>query len=96
MSNLDAPVQVDVKAMLRRALSKTTIYIGYDGNSDGILANVDSFLEVSQGNNIVEEVHLDPYWYDNQNRMRHSGAEWEEKLGRAIGNLQSLKVIRIW
>jgi hypothetical protein len=96
MSNHDVPVQEDVGALIRRALSKPTMYIGYDGNNDRILANLNSFLELSKGNIIVEEVHLDPNWYDNQNRIQHSDADWEEKLGRALGNLQSLKVIRIW
>jgi hypothetical protein len=33
-------------------------------------------------------VYLDPYWY--LNHIRRSDANWEEKLGRALGNLQSL------
>jgi hypothetical protein len=57
---------------------------------------VESFLELSQGNNVVEEVYLDPYnWYNNSGRHRFLDRKWEEKLGQAIGNLQSLKVLCI-
>jgi hypothetical protein len=53
------------------------MFIGYDDNHHATLANVDSFLKFSQGNNIIvqEEVYLDPYWY--RNRGRRSDADWE-------------------
>lgn len=49
--------------------------------------------EKSQGNTEVEEASLDPYWYENP--MRRLDENWEEKLGQALGNLQSLEVLRI-
>jgi hypothetical protein len=95
MSNRDvSSVEVDVEALLmRQALIKTTMEMEWDEDCDGIFADVDAFLELSKGNKIVEVVILDPYWY--QNDIRRSDANWEEKLGRALGNLQSLKELRI-
>jgi hypothetical protein len=97
MSNSDVSLVEDdelrVDVAIRQALSKTTLKIEWDRACNGNFASVDSFAKLSKGNNIVQEVQLDPYWY--QNRIRRSDPEWEEKLGRALGNLQSLKELRI-
>jgi hypothetical protein len=79
--------------LMRQALTERTLKVQWDHGNDGIFSDVDAFLELSKGNNIVEEVQVNPYWYENSIRL--SDAEWEEKLGRALGNLQSLKVLRI-
>jgi hypothetical protein len=55
----------------------------------GFFYHFDGFLELSKGNNIVQEVILDPFWYESHD------ADWEEKLGRVLGNLQSLKELTI-
>jgi hypothetical protein len=57
----------DVEAIMRQELRKTILKIGRADDLVGIVANIDSFLELSKGNNIVHEVHLDPVWH--QNRM---------------------------
>jgi hypothetical protein len=70
MSSLDVPVQEDVEALIRQALSGRTLSIGWDDDCDGIFANVDSFLELSKGNTIVEVVDIDPYCYRLTYRAR--------------------------
>jgi hypothetical protein len=82
----------DVEVRMRKKLSKTTLKIQWDEYGDGTFADVDSFLELSKGNSIVEEVQLNPYWYQNSIRR---DAEWEEKLGMALGNLHALKGLTI-
>jgi hypothetical protein len=91
----DSFVEEAVEVLMRQALSERTLKIQWDEDEDyeGIFAHVDTFLELSKGNNIVHKVNLDPYWYEN--RIRRSDAEWEEKLGRALGNLHSLKELSI-
>jgi hypothetical protein len=83
----------DAEALMRMRLRLPILEIEWDDDYEGVFANVDSFVEFSKGNNIVQKVYLDPYWY--QNRIRRSDANWEEKLGRALGNLQSLDELRI-
>jgi hypothetical protein len=89
--------ELDVEAMIRDQLSERTLKIEWyqneNGDYDGVFANVDSFIELSKGNNIVHVVYLDPNW--DHPLIRRSDADWEEKLGRALGNLQSLKELRI-
>jgi hypothetical protein len=81
---------------MRLELSGRILNIGWDDYGDGIFGHVDSFVELSKGNNTVEDVRLNPYWYRDRIRQSYyTGAEWEEKLGRALGNLQSLKVLSI-
>jgi hypothetical protein len=78
---------------IRQGLSETTLEIQWEEDYERIFAHVDTFLELSRGNTIVQKVILDPYWYNNS--IRRSDANWKEKLGRALGNLQSLKVLQI-
>jgi hypothetical protein len=90
--------ELDVlEEMIHDQLSEITLKIKWYQNEndgyDGVFANVDSFLELSKGNNIVQVVDLDPNWYNPL--IRRSDVDWEEKLGRALGNLQSLKVLTI-
>jgi hypothetical protein len=95
-SSDDSSVVEDVEAMLRRALSEKTLDIGYPNEYHAILANVDSFLKLSQGNSTVEGVHLDPYWYRNRGRPALGCRLGREaQLGRVIGNFQSLKELDI-
>jgi hypothetical protein len=93
-SNNSSFEEQDVEVLMREKLSKTTLVIQWDERG-GILSDVDSFIELSKGNNMVEEVQLYPYLYDNQNRIRPSDAVWEEKLGMALGNLQSLNKLSL-
>jgi hypothetical protein len=82
------------KVMIHHALCQTTLKLEWDDeDDDGTLARANSFLELSKGNTIVQEVYLDPRWY--QNRLRLLDSDWEEKLGKMLGNLQSLKELKI-
>jgi hypothetical protein len=92
-SSVEDYEQDDVEVLMRQALSKSVLQIEWDEDYGGIFADVDAFLELSKGNSIVQVVCLNPYWY--QNRIRRSDANWEEKLGRALGNLQSLTVLSV-
>jgi hypothetical protein len=90
----DSSVEEDAESLMRQALSKTIMDIEWHEDGDGIFSDVDAFLELSKGNNIVQVVQLNPYW--SRNRIRRSDAvEWEEKLGMALGNLQSLTVLSV-
>jgi hypothetical protein len=63
MSNRDvSSVEEDVEALMRQALSKSVLEIQWDEDCYGLFAHVDAFLELSKGNNIVEEVQLDPFY----------------------------------
>jgi hypothetical protein len=81
------------KVRMRLALSENILMIGWAEYNNGLFANVDSFLELSKESHMVEDLYLDPYWCHN--RIRRSDADWEVKLGKAIGNLQSLKGVWI-
>jgi hypothetical protein len=83
---------VDVEESMRQELRKTYMRIEWDEHCGGIFAHVDSFIELSKGNISVKRVYLDPYW--DMNRIRRSDTKWEEKLGRALGNLQSLNELQ--
>jgi hypothetical protein len=93
VSSDDSSVEEDVEVLMRPALvSESSLNIQWF--DEGIFSNVDASIELSKGNNTVQVVQLNPYWY--RSRIRRSDAvEWEEKLGRALGNLQSLKVLKI-
>jgi hypothetical protein len=55
----------------------------------GIFKDVDSFVELSQGNTTVKKVYIDPYDEDAGNY------ELWEKLGLGVGNFKSLKTLYI-
>jgi hypothetical protein len=82
---------------MRQELNETTLEIefcpSWRNRQAFLFSNVDSFIELSTGNTIVEEVRLNPYWQTDP--IRNADVDWEEKLGRALGNLQSLKVLKI-
>jgi hypothetical protein len=80
---------------IRQSLRETTLKIDCGKDNDGIFANVDSFVELSEGNNIVQEVDLDLYWDDYSKRGLQTMDDWE-KLGKGIGNLQALKALRLF
>jgi hypothetical protein len=78
---------------IRKALLESALKIHWDTHYNGIFAHVDSLIEFSEGNTVVRKVELGPHWA--QNRFRHFDGEWEEKLGKALGNLQSLEELYI-
>jgi hypothetical protein len=84
----------DDEEMIRQSLQKTTLNIDWGEDNDGIFASVDSFLELSKGNNIVQTVYLDQYWGDYSERGLPTMEAWEQ-LGKGIGNLQALKELKI-
>jgi hypothetical protein len=84
--------------MIRQALQRTTLEIdwGEDNiNSNGIFGHIDSFVELCEGNDIVQEVELDQYRDNYSKRGLRRMEDWN-KLGKGIGNLQALKELRIW
>jgi hypothetical protein len=82
-----------IREEIRNALLEPVLKIEWDGKYNGIFAHVDSFIEFSEGNTAVRKVELDPFW--SQNRFRRFDGEWEEKLGKALSNLQSLEEVLI-
>jgi hypothetical protein len=91
--NREIRERVESRSGIRWGLGERILKIEWDERCRSDFAHVDSFIELSEGNNVVEEVYLDPYWIEN--RIRRSDENWEEKLGLALGNLESLKVLRI-
>jgi hypothetical protein len=85
----------DVEEAMRQSLCETTLKIDWGEDNDGIFANVDSFVEHSEGNEIVQRVDLDLYWDDYSERGLQTMGDWE-KLGKGIGNLQALQELRIF
>jgi hypothetical protein len=80
---------------IRQSLRKNSLKIYWGVDNDGIFANIDSFLELSEGNNIVQTVYLDQHWdYYSERGLVQTMEDWE-KVGKGIRNLQALKELRI-
>jgi hypothetical protein len=78
---------------IRTALLEPALRIHWDIGYNGIFAHVDSFMDISQGNTAVRKVFLDLFWQENSIRL--TDEDWETKLGKALGNLQSLQELYI-
>jgi hypothetical protein len=73
MSSMDGEARIlEIRRLISnsQATSETLedkiVKIEWEGDScRRFLDDVDVFIEVSQGNINVQEVYLDPYWYEN-------------------------------
>jgi hypothetical protein len=84
----------DTVEEIRQSLRETTLKIDWGKDNDGIFANVDSFVEITEGNEFVQRADLDLYWNDYSKRGLQTMEDWD-KLGKGIGNLQALKELNI-
>jgi hypothetical protein len=84
----------DTVEVIRQSLRETTLKIDWGKDNDGIFANVDSFVEITEGNEFVQRADLDLYWNDYSKRGLQTMEDWD-KLGKGIGNLQALKELNI-
>jgi hypothetical protein len=77
-SSVEDYVLSDVE-MIRQALRETTLNINWGEDNDVIFANIDSFLELSEGNNTVQRVTFDQFLWGVQQK----GAANDGRLGQA-------------
>jgi hypothetical protein len=76
------------KEKLLRALCGDYLHLDM---SDGVLAEVDSFVALSQGNDTIRGVALHPYNVDPPRDY-----ELWDKVGQGVGNLKSLDTLKIY
>jgi hypothetical protein len=73
----------------RKGLCKVYLCLEKSDDDTGIFEAVDSFVELSQGNTIVQHVDIYPYEEDPGNY------ELWDKVGQGVGNLKSLEMLYI-
>jgi len=68
---------------------------GHDIYTSCIFENADAFVKLSSGNTMVQEVRIHPFVYSVDGRSMFDDYSVWEKVGRGVGNLQSLQKITI-
>jgi hypothetical protein len=85
-----------VESTIRAALQGNTMFLDKREDDAGIFDQVDAFVNLSRGNETIQEVYLLPA---NDPSDDASGTQryaiWE-KIAEGVGNLQALREITIW